>query len=648
MCGISGYIDNTSTRDNSVDILKRMLATLRHRGPNDTGLWVDGPVAIGHKRLSILDLSSCGHQPMQSMSGRYILAFNGEIYNHFALRSEQEQRGWSFKGHSDTEVLLSLVEDFGLQQALSRCIGMFAIVLWDREIRKLQLARDRFGEKPIYYGWHGGCFLFGSELKALVEHPLFCREVDRESLAMLFSFGYVPSPWSIFRDISKLKPGSILSLELPPQQSGPLTPESCHQKIVQYWSAVDVAISGLSSPYIGGFDDAVIELESLLADAVQLQMQADVPVGAFLSGGVDSSAIVALMQAQSSCPIKTRTIGFENSKFDEARYARAIADYLGTDHADLYVTPRDALDVIPMLPSMYDEPLGDSSQIPTYLLAKLARQDVTVSLSGDGGDELFCGYPRYAYGNLYAGLPLRHSVLKVAADFSWGAIAGVLKRSCPSSLENLQLSRWALRHRLLVAKTYKETARHLSMIYYNPQHLVPGAEGVLTNDLVETPFRQEVNYLHVAMMMDKLTYLPDDVLLKVDRATMSVSLESRAPFLDHRITEFVARLPVNFLYDGHTMKRILRVILGRNLPLPLFDRPKSGFSIPLADWLREDLHEWSMDLLSSEAYSDILNMQKCRELYRFHCSGRQDLSLINWTILSFLAWAHQWLPRNAS
>lgn len=643
MCGIAGFLDNRLKREGFTETTKQMLSTLLHRGPDDIGVWVEGEVALGHCRLSILDLSLSGHQPMVSLSGRYVLAFNGEIYNHAALRVDQELRGWRFAGHSDTEILLSLIEDFGLEKSLAKCVGMFAIVVWDRKTRSLQLARDRFGEKPLYYGWHKGCFLFGSELKALMVHPTYVRDVDRDALALLFSSGYIPSPYCIFKNTFKLLPGNILTLTLPCDLSCSLTSENCQQKVVAYWSVIDVTTAGIASPFNGSFADATNELESLLNDAVKIQMQADVPLGAFLSGGIDSSTIVALMQHQSARPVKTFSIGFENSRFDEARFAKSVASYLGTEHTEMYVAARDALNVIPLLSSMYDEPLGDSSQIPTYLVAKMARQRVAVSLSGDGGDEVFCGYPRYAYGNLYARLPCRHSLLNIIGRLSWAAIAGTINQLAPSRSDNLKSSRLALRLNMLTAPSNQVAAYRLAMIYRDSRSIVAEAINPPVVYDSELPTVFEKNYLQLAMLMDKLGYLPDDILMKVDRATMSVSLESRAPFLDHRISEFVSCLPSNYLFDGRKQKRILREVLYRHVPKSLIERPKCGFSIPLADWLREDLRDWSMDLLSSDSFSGLLDMQRCRELFHIHNRGQQDLSLINWTVLSFLSWAHRWL-----
>lgn len=643
MCGIAGFLNNDQNPDVFSEIISQMIAPLLHRGPDNTGIWLEGAVAIGHCRLSILDLTSLGHQPMVSLSGRYVLAFNGEIYNHSSIKEDQEQRGWCFSGHSDTEILLSLIEDFGLEEALVKCVGMFAIVVWDRKLRSLQLARDRFGEKPLYYGWHKGCFLFGSELKALAVHPSFVKDVDRDVLSLLFSFGYIPSPYCIFKNTFKLLPGTILTLSLQRDLPSSLTPENCQQKIVSYWSVVDVTTAGMASPFKGTFTEAANELECLLRDAVGSQMQADVPLGAFLSGGIDSSTIVALMQIQSECRVKTYSIGFENSQFDEACFAKAVASFLGTNHTEMYVTVRDALNVIPLLASMFDEPLGDSSQIPSYFVAKLARQGVTVSLSGDGGDEIFCGYPRYAYGYLFAGLPLRELFFRIVGKLSQTVTTGSFSRIIPSRLDILFSSRWALRHDILAAPSGRHAAKRLAMIYSKPERIVKGATSPNSVYDSKLPPNIENNYLQLAMLTDKLGYLPDDILMKVDRASMYVSLESRAPFLDHRISEFVSSLPVSYLFDGHVHKRILRDVLYRYVPKALIERPKCGFSVPLADWLRDDLQEWSMDLLSSNSLSDLIDMHRCRELYRIHGQGQQDLSQINWTVLSFISWAHQWL-----
>ncbi|PLX91337.1 MAG: asparagine synthase (glutamine-hydrolyzing) [Desulfuromonas sp.] len=639
MCGIVGFIDNGEDRDLFKNITTNMLNTIYHRGPDDSGVWIENYISLGHQRLSIVDLSSRGHQPMFSSSGRYVMVYNGEIYNHHDLRAEQLHRNRNFIGHSDTETLLSLIEDFGLEVSLGKCVGMFALALWDRKNNTLKLARDRFGEKPLYYGWHKGCFVFGSEIKALVGHPSFEKEIDRNSLSLLFRFGYIPSPYCIYKNTYKLQPGSVLSLRLANGEYIPLNPENCKQEIASYWSAADVEMRGLSDPYSGSFDEATDDLDNLLSRAVKEQMVSDVPLGAFLSGGVDSSTVVALMQKQSMAPVKTFSVGFEDSRFDEASYAREVAGHLGTDHREMIVSERDALGTIPLLPEVYDEPFADSSQVPTCLVARLARKKVKVSLSGDGADEIFCGYPRYVYGDTYANNPLH----KFSRELVQRSV--LFKYICSffsSQVKAVGYFKWSLRSAMLMSSTNIEIAGHLASLCRDPRAIVRDASEPLTVFERDLPLAMEKNYIKMAMLLDKFSYLPDDILLKVDRATMSVGLESRSPYLDHRLLDFSSSLPGTYLFDGITQKKILREVLYRYVPRSIVDRPKCGFSVPLADWLRGGLSGWSKDLLQSDKYDHFLDMDKCRKIYESHCLGRGDYSLIIWTILSFLSWLNRW------
>jgi asparagine synthase (glutamine-hydrolysing) len=644
MCGIAGFLDIRAIAERNARSLAGMLDSLTHRGPDDVGTWHHGGISIGHRRLSIVDLSPLGHQPMPSASGRYILAFNGEIYNHKALREQLTAQGWSFRGHSDTEVLLALIEEVGLEQAVIQCVGMFALVLWDTRTRTLKLARDRFGEKPLYYGWHAGQFLFGSELKALTAHPAFQKKVDHSALYQLLRLGYVPAPYCIFQNTFKLPQASILTLRIP-DNCDALSEQSCRQTVVPYWSVDEVAIRGIEERFTGSFDDATDKLEAILMEAVGLQMQADVPLGAFLSGGIDSSVIVALMQRQSSRPINTFSIGFDDARFNEAEHAKAVAKHLGTKHTELYVNSRDALDVIPLLPRMYDEPFGDSSQVPTYLVSKLARQHVTVSLSGDGGDEMFYGYSKYSFGQCFAELPFRQSWGRLVGALPWAAIeqAG---RVLPSALgRKVQSSRFEYLHALLSAKDNAAIAENIAMIYRRPEDLMaqkptyPKLFGGSSDNAISQCYQT------AAMVLDRKSYLPDDILVKVDRASMAVSLESRAPLLDHRIVEFAARLPVSFLSEGGMSKRILRHVLYRHVPQSLVDRPKAGFSIPLAGWLRGELRNWAIDLLddSSRQQDEFLNLPECRSLLHSHLAGKRDASSALWPLLMFQAWRREWL-----
>lgn len=644
MCGITGFIDLKATPEHRSRSLVRMLDSLVHRGPDDAGIWQDSWFSVGHRRLSIVDLSPHGRQPMKSATGRYILAFNGEIYNYKALREELEARGRNFRGHSDTEILLALIEETGLERAVQQCVGMFALALWDTQAQELKLARDRFGEKPLYYGWHGGRFLFGSELKALTAHPAFQKTVDHNALSRLLSLGYIPAPYCIFQNTFKLPQASILTLRIP-NNGDVLTEQSCRQTVLPYWSVNEVAIHGMEDRFNGSFAEATDRLEVLLMEAVNLQMQADVPLGAFLSGGIDSSVIVALMQGQSSRPINTFSIGFDDARFNEAEHAKAVAKHLGTKHTELYVSSRDALDVITLLPRMYDEPFGDSSQVPTYLVSKLARQHVTVSLSGDGGDEMFYGYSKYSFGQCFAELPFRQSWGRLVGALPWAAIeqAG---RVLPSALgRKVQSSRFEYLHALLSAKDNAAIAENIAMIYRRPEDLMaqkptyPKLFGGSSDNAISQCYQT------AAMVLDRKSYLPDDILVKVDRASMAVSLESRAPLLDHRIVEFAARLPVSFLSEGGMSKRILRHVLYRHVPQSLVDRPKAGFSIPLAGWLRGELRNWAIDLLddSSRQRDEFLNLPECRSLLHSHLAGKRDASSALWPLLMFQAWRREWL-----
>lgn len=612
MCGIAGFIDPLADEAKSAAFLERMLNRIAHRGPDDSGAWIEGDVAIGHRRLSIIDMSPFGHQPMVSDDKRYVIAFNGEIYNHQQLRKELKAAGRRFRGHSDTEVLLALIQECGLESAVKRCIGMFAIVLWDRRERTLQFARDRFGEKPLYYGWYGGALLFGSELKALTEHKNFVREVDPESVALLLRFGYIPSPYSVYRHTRKLRPGTILTLRLPQERDEPLTAEKCAPVESTYWSHQETILHGLEKPFSGSFDQAVEELEYLLRDAVRLQMQADVPLGAFLSGGIDSSTIVAFMQQLSSQRVRTYSIGFDVPSHDEAECATRVAQYLGTDHVVSYVRSADVLNVIPQLPLMYDEPLGDSSQIPTYLVARLARRDVTVSLSGDGGDEIFCGYHKYRLGERFARLKGRQLLAVLVGALPWSTIQSIASRLSRRLGRKLTVAHFRTLSRLLAGKRFQDIAAVVAEIGKDLEMLMPTRTTRTTAFDLERPGALEASYHRLAMLLDRESYLPDDILTKVDRATMAVSLESRAPLLDHRIAEFSARLPMSFLVDGGETKRVLRHVLYRKVPRALVDRPKRGFELPLTEWLKVELRPWATELLASRTCEDLLNLDYCR------------------------------------
>jgi len=620
------------------------MAPIAHRGPDDSGIWFDAAsgVGFGHRRLSILDLSQRGHQPMESAGGLRI-AYNGEIYNFPEIRHDLEQRGCRFQGGSDTEVLLAAVETWGLHRALARCNGMFAFALWDPAMRRVYLVRDRVGEKPLYYGWVGSAFAFASELDALRALPGFSTAIDRGSLDLLLRHGYVPGPRSIFSGISKLPPGSVLSVEVG-EAVAVGEPEA-------YWSALGVAQRGVDDPLDLSPQEAVDELERLLSQAVRRRLIADVPLGAFLSGGVDSSTVVALMQKMGTGRARTFTIGFRDERYDEARTARRIAESLGTDHTEVYLEGEDAFGVVPELPEMFDEPFADSSQIPTHLVARLTRQHVTVALSGDGGDELFCGYPRYR---------LAADVWRVA-----GKLPVSLRRLGARSLQALPLGRWELsggllhrlalrygragdiRHKvrrlagILEANDSSDLYRQILTRWPLSDSLVTGLEGERPILGAEMELPALPRYQQRMMLFDLVTYLPDDILAKVDRAAMAVSLETRLPLLDPEVIELAWRMPLSFhLRDGET-KWPLRQIQRRHIPRKLTEGPKMGFGVPLAGWLRGPLRSWADDLLSAESLAgqDYLRPEPIRRCWEAHLSGANDLHAALWPILVFQQWS---------
>lgn len=647
MCGFVGVLCADGATDDQVAAVQRMSARLRHRGPDDDGSWhgAMGEAVLGHRRLAILDLTAEGHQPMQSPSGRYVLAFNGEIYNFRGLRSELEAAGARFRGHSDTEVLLRGVEEWGLADTLRRSAGMFALALWDRKSATLQLARDRMGEKPLYYGWSGRSFVFGSELKALRAHPDWRGVIDRDVLALYLRHGYVPAPYSIYRGISKLLPGTIVTVTDPPVGA---TTEP-----VPYWSVRDAAERGMATPLRGGDDASVAELENVLGDVVGEQMLSDVPLGAFLSGGVDSSTIVALMQARSSRPVQTFTIGFHEAGFNEAEFAGAVARHLGTDHTELYVTPEEAMAVIPRLASIYDEPFGDSSQIPTCLVAALARRQVTVALSGDGADELFGGYNRYVHAerlwNRAQRLPsgARRALagaLRAVPSTGWDAIFRGAGSVLPAARRVPQPGdRVHKLARLLGVGSAAEMYSEFFSLWSDPSQAIPSTAERGT--IIDDPSRWPEVDSHVlrAMFLDQVTYLPDDILVKVDRATMAVSLESRAPFLDHRVVELAWRMPLELKVRGGQGKWALRQVLYRHVPRELIERPKMGFAVPVDRWLRGPLRAWAEELLDAGrlAREGFFAPDVIRRKWLEHLSGAQNWSAQLWPVLMFQAWLDQ-------
>jgi asparagine synthase (glutamine-hydrolysing) len=650
MCGISGFLDaaGQAGRDELQSAVTRMTATLTHRGPDDSGIWLDAEsgMALGHRRLSIVDLSPQGHQPMHSACGRYVISFNGEIYNFKSLRREMESLGETFRGRSDTEVMLAAIGRWGLEKALRQFNGMFAFALWDREEHQLHLVRDRLGEKPLYYGWMGKTFLFGSELKALRAHPAFKAEINRDVLALFLRHNYVPAPYSIYQGINKLLPGTCLTIKQ--------TDIGAMPSPIPYWSAREAAEQGIAKSFQGTQGDAIIQLETLLRDAVKLRMEADVPLGAFLSGGVDSSTVVALMQAQSARPVKTFTIGFYEDSYNEAEYAKEVAKHLGTEHTELYVTPEEAIAVIPRLPTLYDEPFSDSSQIPTFLISQLARRHVTVSLSGDGGDELFAGYNRYFLSrNIWNKIgwmsdSMRQIVARALMTLSPQTWETVFRTLGPVLPREFKLSNASDKvHKLAEIMTVgSPEAMYLRFVshFKEPASVVVGSSEPPTLLTTRSQWADLPNFTQWMMFLDTKTYLPDDILTKVDRASMGVSLEARVPLLDHRVVEFAWRIPLSMKIRNSEGKWLLRQVLYKYVPKELIDRPKTGFGIPIDVWLRGPLRDWAESLLDEGRLrrEGFFNPQPIREKLGEHLSGKRNWQYYLWDVLMFQAWNEEW------
>jgi len=652
MCGLTGIFNLRANGASDWAATARSMTTaMSHRGPDADGIWAEDGIALGHRRLSILDPSPAGAQPMHSVCDRFVIAFNGEIYNHLDLRRDLAAAvaAPDWRGHSDTETLLAGIAHWGLDETLRRSAGMFAIALWDRRDRRLSLARDRIGEKPLYWGWAGRDLVFGSEIKALRQHPDFPHDVCRQALAQYLRFAYVPAPRSIHPGVYKLEPGCILTVDdapPPAPPNAPLRPGESHGSlsIRRYWSLNEMIESGARTRFATEAE-ALATVDEALRRAVSRQMIADVPLGAFLSGGIDSSLIVALMQAQSSRPVRTFTVGFENPAFNEAPFAAAVARHLGTDHTELTVTETEAREVIPLLPEMYDEPFADSSQIPTHLVCKAARTNVTVALSGDAGDELFGGYNRYFWGpRIWKRLdwmphPLRHGLGRAIAAVpvaGWGRIG---------TLTGGRVSRPGDKAHRLAARL--RDVRTMDDLYRSLVSEWPGEAIVLglsdmDQTLLDDPLPAALSDDASARMMaqDMRSYLPDDILCKVDRAAMTVSLETRVPFLDPDVLAASARLPSQMKIRDGKGKWALRQILYRHVPRELIERPKTGFGIPVGDWLRGPLRGWAEDLLSEENLrrDGLIDPAPVRQAWVEHLSGRRDWTHRLWIILMLMAW----------
>lgn len=630
MCGFTGWVDRQ--RATPAEVLQArvvtMANTLVHRGPDDSGSWVEPTVglALGHRRLSILDLSPTGHQPMSSADGQWIMAYNGEVYNHAELRQELTARGVSFRGTSDTETLVNAFAAWGVGPTLARCRGIFALAAYDRSHRRLTLARDHLGVKPLYYGRTATTWLFGSELKAMRAHPSFTAEIDRDVLPHYLRHNYVPGPYTIYRGCYKLPPGTTLTIDLERPDEALPQPEP-------YWSFTAAAERGVTNPFTGSFENMVETIGAELARSVREQMLADVPLGAFLSGGIDSSLVVALMQQASSRPVRTFTIGFESAEYDESPYAAVVAKHLGTEHTVQIVTAAEARDVIPQLPKLFDEPFADSSQIPTFLVSRLARQHVTVSLSGDGGDELFCGYLRYF-------APL--------LGIRGGAVPRILRE--PMQAGMFLAARWLPSPR--ARKFCRRAASFLADADPDDRYLrgmshwalddriVPGSQPLMTDFLDRTSWPAWNEHQRRWMWLDTRNYLPDDILVKVDRASMGVSLEARVPLLDPRVVEAAWRIPLAMQTQRWSGKQVLKSLLARYVPRELFERPKRGFGVPIADWLRGPLRDWAEAALDEsrlvrEGYFD---PQPIRARWAEHLSGKTDWAYHLWDVLMFQCW----------
>jgi asparagine synthase (glutamine-hydrolysing) len=653
MCGITGFINPGMIGDSEglLALSDHMADTLAHRGPDASGSHADPKIGLGlaHRRLSVLDLSDSGAQPMHGADGRFVLSHNGEIYNFLELRKELEELGGPFlpwRSNSDTEVMLAAFQAWGIETALTRFTGMFAFALWDRDQRVLHLARDRMGEKPLYYGRANRGVVFSSELKALRAYPHFRPELDLEALSLYLRFQYVPEPRSIYKDIFKLSPGHLLTIRA--DNPTLFKPEP-------YWTLRDTANRAQADPFTGGEKEAADQLESLLRKTIRNQMLSDVPLGVLLSGGIDSSLVTALMQAESDRPARSFTIGFSDKDYDESTDARRVANHLGTEHTELFVTPDHVLDLIPRLPTLYDEPFADASQIPSFLVAKMTRQHVTVCLTGDGGDETFAGYNRHFWSpaiwdRIKNVPPALRSIAASSARFISPKAYDAMFRLAGDLMPHAARIRTPghKTHKLadvLSSETREELYKRLSSTWFDPSALLTtGVEPHTVLDSRET-WPNLTDYTRWMQYMDTVTYLPGDILHKVDRATMGVALESRAPFLDHRVIEFAWRLPLHMLLKGKEGKRILRTILYKHVPRNLVERPKMGFGIPIDNWLRGPLKSWAHDLLSPSRITSqgLFNPSEISRQLADHMHGKRDNQYRLWNLLMFQTWFDKWM-----
>jgi asparagine synthase (glutamine-hydrolysing) len=643
MCGIAGYLSN---KDFGSLVVEEMVNELKHRGPNDNGVWLDNNagIALGHRRLSIQDVSSSGHQPMLSPSGRYVVSYNGEIYNFLALKKELENLNYNFHGYSDTEILITAIEAWGLEKSLDKFVGMFAFALWDRKVRRLTLARDRMGEKPLYYGWQGQSLLFGSELKALRRHPDWQGEIDRNSITLQMRYSYIPEPFSIYKGIHKLKSGTFV--HFPVGNKGIMT--GVMPIPTNFWTVKNIAEIGVSNPFVYNDEQAVIALEKLLSESIRDKMISDVPLGAFLSGGIDSSVVVALMQAHSNKSIKTFTIGFCEQSYNEAKQAHKVAKHIGTDHTELYVTSKEARDVIPMLPTLYDEPFSDSSQIPTFIISEMTKKHVSVAISGDGGDELFAGYNRHFLGPSiweklsFLSVELRGLMARGITAVSpeiWDRVGKVLGKVVPQ----LRYQTGDKLHKLAAVLTVRsQEEMYLNYVSHwgEPELLVIGGREPLTAITDPSRWSKLGKFSQNMLYWDSISYLPGDILTKVDRASMGVGLEIRIPLLDHRIFEFAWRLPLHQKVRNGEGKWLLRQLLYKYVPKQMIDRPKMGFGVPLDKWLRGPLREWTESLLSENRLRQegFFNYILVRKKLEEHISGKRNWQYHLWDVLMFQAW----------